>query len=50
MKITLTQYDKTYTVETLHDDLDRTEMIAAFYGLLGSAGYHIQDLMDELEL
>lgn len=39
MKITITNYNKTYSVET-DDDMDAESMADTFKGLLVSMGYH----------
>ena len=40
MKISLTQHEKTYSVESADDGLTVDQMAALFKGLMVSAGYH----------
>ena len=50
MKITLEQYGRVFTFETKADDLGRDEALEAFYHMLRSSGYNVDDLLKELEL
>jgi hypothetical protein len=56
MKLQLTTYKKTYTIETENDDLDIDEYFDIIIGLLIQAGFHketidrtIIELSDELK-
>lgn len=40
MKLTITQYDTTYSLETDKDDVGLVELLDRFKGLLVTAGFH----------
>ena len=51
MKLQLTAYNKTYTIETENDDLSIDEYFDHFRGILVSSGFHpntIDDYIIEL--
>jgi len=48
MKITLEQYDYTYTVETPYDDLQADEVMQIVIDLLKAAGYPMGDYDAEI--
>lgn len=56
MKLQLTAYKKTYTIETENDDLGIEDYFEYFIGLLSSSGFHpdtinehIIELSNEIE-
>lgn len=44
MKISITSYDKIYSVDTQSDGLPLDQVVDQFRGLLVSAGYHPQNV------
>lgn len=48
MKISITQYDTTHSVENTHDDLNIYEVMDMFYPLLALAGFS-KELIEKVE-
>lgn len=46
MKLQLTAYNKTYTIETENDDLSIDEYFDHFRGILVSSGFHTNTIDD----